>query len=262
MTSESPNPISESFKAAFQTRQFEIDLFWKRSLFFWGFIAAAFVAIGTLKDQFPTLSLLVSGFGVVCSCSWTLVNRGSKYWQEQWESKIERVEDEVIGPFFKKREPRQDKGWWLRGRRYSVSKITIAVSDYVTFVWLCIFGRQAWVAFALPRIFRHKSAVQGVEVAVPLLCSVLLLVFGRSSKGDAMQFEEKPGTMWSVVLQLDGKPYKRVFLSAPTAEDAQARVQASVALKDATALAAEPALYAMASPMPLTEFMWVPKKQL
>jgi len=36
------------FDASFATRQFEIDLFWKRSLFFWGFIAAAFVAVAEL----------------------------------------------------------------------------------------------------------------------------------------------------------------------------------------------------------------------
>ena len=105
-----------------------------------------------------------------------------------------------------------------------------------------------------------------VQVVVPLVYFLWLLVFGRSrklfSKGDAMKFEEKPGTMWSVVLELDGKPYKRVFLSAPTAEEAQSRVQATLAPNGARALPAQAALYAMASPMPITEFMWTPKKQL
>lgn len=126
------------FDVALQTRQLEIDLFWQRSLFFWGFISAAFVAIAVLKEQ-PVLSLLVSGFGLVVSVSWALVNRGSKYWQEQWESKIEQEEKNVTGPLFKARELQQDKGRW-GGRKYSVSKVTIAVSDYVSFVWLCILG--------------------------------------------------------------------------------------------------------------------------
>jgi hypothetical protein len=66
-----------------------------------------------LKEQLPTLSLLVSGFGLVCSVSWALVSRGSKYWQEQWESKIEQIEkvpEVVNGPLFKTRELEQHKG--------------------------------------------------------------------------------------------------------------------------------------------------------
>jgi hypothetical protein len=87
----------ERFRIAFQTRQFEIDLLWKRSLFFRGFIGASFVAIASLKKEQPVLALLISGFGLVCSLSWTLVDRGSKYWQEHWESKAEIAEDDVTG---------------------------------------------------------------------------------------------------------------------------------------------------------------------
>lgn len=84
---------------------------------------------------------------MVCSFGWTLVNRGGKYWQEHWESKIEAVEDSVTGPLFKEPMPPQDKGWWLSARRYSVSKLAIAVSDYVFLVWVAIFLRQIWLAF-------------------------------------------------------------------------------------------------------------------
>ena len=75
--------IRKMFETASEVRKFEITLFWTRSLFFWGFIAAAFVAIAALKNDQATLSLLISEFGVVCSLAWTLGNRGSKYWQEQ-----------------------------------------------------------------------------------------------------------------------------------------------------------------------------------
>src|ERR1700687_4058379 len=63
-----------------QTRNLEIDLFWKRSLFFWGFISAAFVGYTALRQS--ELRTVLACFGTVCSCAWTLVNRGSKYWQE------------------------------------------------------------------------------------------------------------------------------------------------------------------------------------
>lgn len=37
---------------------------------------------------------------MVCSAAWTLLNRGSKYWQENWETKVELNEKKVTGPLF------------------------------------------------------------------------------------------------------------------------------------------------------------------
>ena len=172
-------PESRRFEVALQTRQLEIDLFWKRSLFFWGFISAALIAIAALRDQ-PMLSLLVSGFGLVVSVAWVLVNRGSKYWQEQWEAKIERAEKDVTGPLFDVREREQAKGWW-GGRKYSVSKITIAVSEYVSFLWLCILARQGWIAITRFQSDRCRLVLVFVLCAIPLVYAVLLLGFGRST---------------------------------------------------------------------------------
>lgn len=126
------------FEVAVQIRNFEIELFWKRSLFFWGFIAAAFTGYAALRGKNADLSLVVACFGMVCSCAWTLLNRGSKYWQEAWETKVERYEEAVVGALFAKEEDNQDKGWWLGSRKYSVSKLAIALSDYVLILWLAL----------------------------------------------------------------------------------------------------------------------------
>ena len=117
---------TKRFEVAIDTRKFEIELFWKRSLFFWGFIAAAFIGYGTLvQAKAPELALMIGCFGLVCSVAWTLANRGSKYWQEAWEQKVEREEHNALGePFFSMVEAVQEwKGAWLRARRYSVSKL-------------------------------------------------------------------------------------------------------------------------------------------
>jgi hypothetical protein len=82
----------------------EIGLFWSRALFFWGFISAAFIAYAASLGKSETLPLLIASFGMVCSFAWTLLNRGSKYWQESWEQKIERAEKDVIGSWFIVRE--------------------------------------------------------------------------------------------------------------------------------------------------------------
>ena len=62
---------------ALATRQFEIDLFWKRALFFGGFIAAAFVALGTIEGKSPTLSLLASGLGIAITLAFLLPALGA-----------------------------------------------------------------------------------------------------------------------------------------------------------------------------------------
>lgn len=127
------------FDAILDTRKLEIELFWKRSFFFWGFISVTFVAFASFYDKSQNLSIIIACFGVVCSFAWSLVNRGSKYWQEAWENKIERVEVNVTGILFKEEEPVQSyKGFWLSARKYSVSKLTIALSDYVFLIWFII----------------------------------------------------------------------------------------------------------------------------
>ena len=51
----------KTFDHASDVRKFEIDLFWKRSLFFWTFIGAAFVAYAALmKEREDELSFSVA----------------------------------------------------------------------------------------------------------------------------------------------------------------------------------------------------------
>ena len=42
---------AKRYDVSLQTRNFEIDLFWKRALFFWGFIAAAFIAFAAFSGD-------------------------------------------------------------------------------------------------------------------------------------------------------------------------------------------------------------------
>jgi hypothetical protein len=69
----------KAFDVAVDTRKLEIQLFWNRSLFFWGFIASAFVGYAALRQHGSDLAVVVACFGVVCSVAWSLANHGSKY---------------------------------------------------------------------------------------------------------------------------------------------------------------------------------------
>jgi hypothetical protein len=135
------------FDFAAQELRAEISLFWQRSLFFWGFIAASFVAYGVLiKDSDKDLAFAVSCFGFVCALAWTLANRGSKYWQVAWEKKLQSVEKTVLGSEICSRiEKNTDRGWW-GAARYSVTRLTIAMSDFTVLVWIALAIKASPIA--------------------------------------------------------------------------------------------------------------------
>lgn len=168
------------FEVSLQTRNFEIELFWKRALFFWGFISSAFIGYAALRQS--ELRILVACFGLVCSCAWSLVNRGSKYWQEVWESRVERFETPVIGSMFASEEGPQNKGYWFRGRTYSVSKLAIALSDYVFLFWLTIVIGEGVRPFLRANIHqRLREPLKEAFMVFSVLYVILLLVYGRKT---------------------------------------------------------------------------------
>jgi hypothetical protein len=140
---------------AADVRKFEIGLFWQRSLFFWGFIAAAFVGYAALtkdganNNNNNDSALIVACFGFICSVAWSLANRGSKHWQEYWELEVEKIEFKVLGyTLFGKSAERPSRHVWLKSRRYSVSKLAMALSDFTILVWLFLMARIVqWCPF-------------------------------------------------------------------------------------------------------------------
>ena len=90
---------------ALDIRKFEIELYWKRATYFWTFIGATmagFLAIqASNSENKQDLSVILSCLGVVFSFGWVCVNRGSKFWQENWEKHVDVLEDKVTGPLYK-----------------------------------------------------------------------------------------------------------------------------------------------------------------
>jgi len=124
---------SINFRLINDTRKFEISLFWQRAIFFGGFISIIFVGYYTIKDVL--LRFLLSVFGILCSFFWTLANKGSKFWQENWEGHIENNDvlrkKEIFTTTFRKK-----KKGILGAKQFSPSKISIALSIYITLLWL------------------------------------------------------------------------------------------------------------------------------
>ena len=126
---------------ALDIRKFEIDLYWKRATYFWAFIAASFTGYFLIITKKGTpdhfYALVVCILGVCFSCGWYFVNRGSKFWQENWEQHVDYLEDEVIGPLYKTiKDPSECNIWKPLGDYpFSVSRINQLLSVVVAIIW-------------------------------------------------------------------------------------------------------------------------------
>ena len=171
---------NKRFQVAKEGRKYEIDKFWQRSAFFWVFIAASFVAFAKSSDGVS--QLLLACFGLVSSLAWTLQNRGSKYWQEAWEQKVERFEEAVLGEHvFKGTEKCEPKGFW-GAAKFSVSKLTIALSDFVTLLWFGLALHASHFAMNFRQL--HRECIYNVIFAGTLLYCLVMCFCALKTSDD------------------------------------------------------------------------------
>lgn len=138
--------LSQAAQIALDTRKFEIDLYWKRATYFWAFIAAdiaafalIFARMGTEVEKYVLMTVF-SFLGVLFSLGWYFVNRGSKYWQENWEDHIGILITKEAGPIFKYRKSPKHKLRKLNGYYpFSVSKVNQFLSGVTTIAWFVLF---------------------------------------------------------------------------------------------------------------------------
>jgi hypothetical protein len=139
---------SKALESALDIRKFEIGLYWQRAAYFWALIAAAFAGHFAIlsADHLPDkefLAFVVGCIGLVFNWAWFLVNRGSKYWQENWENHVDMLEDPVTGPLYKTvlHRPKLDNPFetYIVGpAAVSVSKINQWVSSFSICIWLAL----------------------------------------------------------------------------------------------------------------------------
>jgi hypothetical protein len=179
-----------ALKRAWANRDFEIDKFWTRSAYFWGFIVLIFGAYITVttgkhasKAENMHLDLYLILLGGILSVAWLLVIKGSKRWQKNWEAHIDKLEDGITGPLYK---TVYCKGKWF----FSVSKINALLAGVVITTW-------CWLLFMyivrhiepFKKFFYWILSIQKecIFVITPIILAilgvVLLLKKGQSSGG-------------------------------------------------------------------------------
>lgn len=128
---------------ALEIRKFEIDLYWKRATYFWTLIAAAFAGYFALHNvvfskRDHASIFIITCIGLVLSLAWYLVNRGSKYWQENWERHVDVLSEKVVGPLYR---TTLSYDYWPSiikphvGFPFSVSRVNQIVSLFITIIW-------------------------------------------------------------------------------------------------------------------------------
>lgn len=164
---------------AYDIRKFEIDLYWKRAAYFWGFMiaifAAYFIVIDPTKKISPLHQCLIPCLGFIFSLSWYLVNRGSGYWLTHWERIIDAVETYLSMSLYKAN-LQESKPYRLDSNYpHSVSRINLIVSLSICIVWSLL---------TVKIFFNHKLNIEMIILLIAtLFVAYWLIVHTKSSKG-------------------------------------------------------------------------------
>ena len=178
----------KALELALEIRKFEIELYWKRATYFWTFLAVAlagYLAVLGAKEL-PSEGkadalLVVSCLGVIFSLAWYFVNRGSKFWQENWEKHVDLLEDEINGPLYKVIVSKDKMRWWKPADPwpFSVSKINQILSLFVTLPFLLLAIKT------LVHSYRFGWPPDWLPTSVLIVtsgCAVFLIWGGRTDR--------------------------------------------------------------------------------
>lgn len=184
---------AEALEQALDIRKFEISLYWKRATYFWTFIGATmagFLAVQALDAaNKKELSVVLSCLGLVFSFAWFLVNRASKFWQENWEKHVDLLENKSVGPLYKvilSKNNSKSTGSILKNivtgsSKLSVSKINQIISLYVSFVWFVL------LLYSLATFLLDKKSnwFHLIIVILSFFAIVAFLTLGKSYHGES-----------------------------------------------------------------------------
>lgn len=151
----------EALRYAHDIRKFEIDLYWKRSAYFQTVLGVILGALAlTLKSSDPAgaksswvidvsiLQATILYLGSVLAFAWYAATRGGKYWQRNWETHVDVLEDRVTGPLYKTvyshvTTGKSDLLNVLNEYPYSTSKL----NSFVSLIFLALFLAGQFIFF-------------------------------------------------------------------------------------------------------------------
>lgn len=201
-----------------ECRDLEIEHYWHRMVFMTAFLVLTFASYGGLFTcacnsdgkltfgMFNFISIFICIIGIVVSCLWIMMSKGSKAWQEQYEKVIKSFcYDDLLceelknrfkcnrvhyasGEYDKIKEIEKieinDFLWSTKAGAYSVSKVGIFIGQFSLFVWSVILFFHVYlyagnISYKCVVTLIEKSLTKDMLV---LVCGFLLIFFWIVSK--------------------------------------------------------------------------------
>jgi hypothetical protein len=182
---------------AHELRKFEIENYWKRSSYFWGFQLVAFGALAlSAKDGkfHPQIVLIVAVLGALAAFTAILSAKGSKFWQENWEAHVDFLEVAVEGQL-------HTTALMAKTLSYSVSRVNERFLQLLLTGWIVAFGAGSltlWFPGLMSLEYRTASILQIAIPAVALVGGILLLRIGQKSDLRGRAFDKVTMEEWPV----------------------------------------------------------------
>jgi hypothetical protein len=143
-TPDNASKREKALNRAYQLRTFEIEHYWKRANYFWGFQIVIFAAFGLIGKEivnapvraastehlWNVVLVALSVLGALTAVANFLSARGSKFWQQNWERHIDMLEDDIEG--------RLHKTIWLTMTPFSVSRVNQTLSFFFILFWIVV----------------------------------------------------------------------------------------------------------------------------
>jgi hypothetical protein len=185
-----------ALERAHKLRAFEIEHYWKRATYFWGFQVAIFAAFGLVWKEQPSsgsrwapIAVTLGVLGFLTAIANALSARGSRFWQENWEKHIDMLEDEIEGRLY--------KTVWLKDskRSYSVSRVNENLSYCFIGFW---FLAMLYTSLKVLKHFSTQDPWILLVIAIVLVAGTVLLLwqtsklYGTRPKSDGSHDYSRP----------------------------------------------------------------------
>lgn len=212
MEKESNNKIGyhQIYKGFWRCRDFELAHFWQRAIFLSAFLLSCYAGYGSIvvecamaeKVRLPfvlinVMLISVCVIGLILSCLWVMMAKGSKAWYEHYEAAINtfvaRYEDQgvfegdvsqIAG--FRIGDIEDFEGvdvsswlWNTKAGSFSVSKINIAIGHLSFFIWSGLTLLHVYIAQHEFKTSREaydwlSSLLTPINMLVSVVCVMLL----------------------------------------------------------------------------------------
>ena len=183
------NKWADVLERAWTIRTFEIDTSWKRTNYFSIMVGALFIGYYTItkndnannyfsNDPSFFVTILITLLGFIASLTWFFVNKGSKFWQENWEINIDEIEsatkhNKVHSNVFTKN--KYSAFHPTKTYPFSVSKLNMIFSAIVTISWGGLFIYEFYKEFDILKC-NLKCIMHKVLEDINLFLTIILFI--------------------------------------------------------------------------------------